>query len=50
MNVHGAAYVTQMEMDTAEFFVPECSVSEVEVAISKMETYKLPVAYRFQHN
>jgi hypothetical protein len=34
----------QTEIQTAEPFVPEPSIAEVEVAIGKLKTYKLPGA------
>jgi hypothetical protein len=42
LNVRGAGCVRQTEMHTAEPFVPEPSVSEVEVAIGKLKRYKSP--------
>jgi hypothetical protein len=42
LNIHGAGGVRQTEMHTAEPFVPEPSVSEVEVAIGKLKKYKSP--------
>jgi hypothetical protein len=42
--VHGAGGVRQTEMHTAEPFVPEPSVSEVEVATRKLRRYKSPDA------
>jgi hypothetical protein len=42
LNVYGAAGVRQTEMLTAEPFVPELSVSEVEVAVGKLRSYKSP--------
>jgi hypothetical protein len=42
LNVHGAWGVRQIEMHTAEPFVPEPSSSEVEVAIGKLKSYKSP--------
>jgi hypothetical protein len=42
LNVHGAGGVRQIEMHTAEPFVPEPSSSEVEVAIGKLKRYKSP--------
>jgi hypothetical protein len=40
--VHGAGGVRQTEMHTAEPSVPEPSVSEVEVAIGKLKSYRSP--------
>jgi hypothetical protein len=40
LNVHGAGGVRQTEMHTAGPFVSEFSVSEVEVAIGKLKSYK----------
>jgi hypothetical protein len=37
LNVHRAGGVKQIEMHTAEPFVPEPSASEVEVAVGKLE-------------
>jgi hypothetical protein len=42
LNVQGAAGVRQPEMPTAEPFVPEPSVSEIEVASGKLKRYKSP--------
>jgi hypothetical protein len=42
VNIHGAGGVRQTEMHTAETFVPETSVSEVEAAIEKLKRYKSP--------
>jgi hypothetical protein len=42
LNVHGVGGVRQTEMHTAEPFVPQPSVSEVEVAIGKLKRYKYP--------
>jgi hypothetical protein len=42
LNVLRADGVRQTEMHTAESFVPECSASEVEVAIGKLKKYKSP--------
>jgi hypothetical protein len=42
LNVHGAGGVRQTEMHTVEPFVPEPSVSEVEVAIGKQKRCKSP--------
>jgi hypothetical protein len=40
LNVHGAGGVRQIEMHTADAFVPETSASEVEVAIGNLKSYK----------
>jgi hypothetical protein len=42
LNVHGAGGVRQTEMHTVEPFVPEPSVSEVEIAIGRLKSYKSP--------
>jgi hypothetical protein len=42
LNVHRVGGVRQTEMHTAKPFVPETSVSGVEVAIGKLERYKTP--------
>jgi hypothetical protein len=42
LTVHEAGGVRQTEMHTDEPFVPEPSVSEVEVAMGKLEGYKSP--------
>ena len=42
LNVHGAKVVGQAEIHTAEPLVPEPSVSEVELAIDKLKSHKLP--------
>jgi hypothetical protein len=36
--------IRQTEIQTAEPFVPECSVSEVKLAIGKLRRYKSPGA------
>jgi hypothetical protein len=36
--------IRQIEIQTAEPFVPELSISELEVAIGKLKSYKLPGA------
>jgi hypothetical protein len=41
-NLYGAGDVRQTEMHTAEPFVPESSVSEVQVNIGKLKRYKSP--------
>jgi hypothetical protein len=45
LNVHRVGSVRQHEMHTAKPFLPEPSVSEVEVATGKMRRYKSPGAY-----
>jgi hypothetical protein len=42
LNVHGMGGVMQTEIHTAEPFVPDPSVSEVEVAIGKLKRCKSP--------
>jgi hypothetical protein len=42
LNVHGVSAVRQAEIYTAEPLVPEPSVLEVELAIEKLISYKLP--------
>jgi hypothetical protein len=42
LKVHRAGDVRQIEMLTAEPFVPEPGVSEVEVAVGKLKRYKSP--------
>jgi hypothetical protein len=42
LNVQESGGITQTEVHTAEPFVPEPSAAEVEVAIRKMERYKVP--------
>jgi hypothetical protein len=42
LNVYGAGGVRQTEMHTTEPFVPKPSVSEVEVAVGKLKSYKSP--------
>jgi len=41
-NVHGVKDVGQAEIHTAEPLVPEPSASEVELAIDKLKSHKLP--------
>jgi hypothetical protein len=36
--------VSQMEIHTAELFVPDPSCSEVEIAIAKLKRYKFPAS------
>jgi hypothetical protein len=42
LNLHGAGGVRQIEIHTAEPFVPEPSASEAEVAIGKLKRYESP--------
>jgi hypothetical protein len=42
LNVHGAGGVRQIEMHTAEPFVPDPSASEVEAAIGRQKWFKSP--------
>jgi hypothetical protein len=42
LKVHGAGGVSQAEMHTAEPFVPESSVSKVEVDVGELKSYKSP--------
>jgi hypothetical protein len=42
LNVHGVHDVRQMDIHTAEPFVPEPSLVEVEIAIGKLKSYKSP--------
>jgi hypothetical protein len=42
LNEHRAGGVRQTEMQTAEPFMLETAVSEVEVAIGKLKRYKFP--------
>jgi hypothetical protein len=42
LNVHGVSDVRQAEIHTAEPLVPEQSVLEVELAIEKLKSRKLP--------
>jgi hypothetical protein len=44
LNVQRVGGIRQREIQTAEPFVPEPSMSEVEVAIGKLKRYKLPGA------
>jgi anti-sigma28 factor (negative regulator of flagellin synthesis) len=44
LNVQRVGGIRQTEIQTAETFVPEPSISEVEVAIGKLKRYKLPGA------
>jgi hypothetical protein len=40
LNVQWVGGIRQTEIQTAETFVPETSISEVEVAIGKLKRYK----------
>jgi hypothetical protein len=42
LNIHRAGGVRQIEMHTAEPFVPQQSASEVEAAIGEVKRYKSP--------
>jgi hypothetical protein len=42
LNVHGVSDVRQAEIHTAERLVPEPSALEIELAIEKIKSYKLP--------
>jgi hypothetical protein len=42
LNIHGAGGVRQTEMHTTKLFGPEPGVSEVEVAVGKLQRYKSP--------
>jgi hypothetical protein len=42
LNVHGVHDVRQIDIHTAEALVPEPSTVEVEIAIGKLKSYKLP--------
>jgi hypothetical protein len=42
LNVHGAGGVRKTEMQTAEPFVPQPNVSEIEAATGKLKRYKSP--------
>jgi hypothetical protein len=42
LNVHGAHDVRQMVIHTAEPFVPEPNLVELEIAIEKLKSYKSP--------
>jgi hypothetical protein len=44
LNVQGACGVRQTEIQTAQPYVPEPSISEVEVHIGKLRRYKSPGA------
>jgi hypothetical protein len=42
LNVHGVDDVRQMDIHTAEPFVPEPRLLEVEIAIGKFKSFKSP--------
>jgi hypothetical protein len=42
LNVQGMEGIRQIEIQTAEPFMPEPSISEAEVAIGKLKRYKSP--------
>jgi hypothetical protein len=42
LNVQRVGGIRQTEIQTAEPFVPEPSISELEVAIGNLKSYKLP--------
>jgi hypothetical protein len=42
LNVHGVNDVRQTEIHTAELLVPEPSAFDVEFAIEKLKSHKLP--------
>jgi hypothetical protein len=42
LNVHQVGGIRQTEIQTAEPFVPEPSISDIEVAIGKLKSYKSP--------
>jgi hypothetical protein len=44
MHLNSAVHIRQAEIHTADPFVPEPSISEVEVAIGKLKRYKPPGA------
>jgi hypothetical protein len=44
LNIQQVGGIRQTEIQTAEPFVPEPSISEVEVAIDKLKRYKSPGA------
>jgi hypothetical protein len=44
LNVQLVGVIRQTEIQTAEPFVPEPSISEFEVAIGKLKSYKSPGA------
>jgi hypothetical protein len=50
LNVQEPGSIRQIEIHTAEPFVPESSAAEVEVAIRKLKRYNAQVLNRFQQN
>jgi hypothetical protein len=48
LNVQGVGGIRQTERQTAELYVPEPSVSEIEVAIGKLKSVRCHVLIRFQ--
>ena len=49
-NVHGVKGVGQAEIHTAEPLVPEPSAAEIELAINKLKSHKLPGIIKYQQN
>jgi hypothetical protein len=47
LNVQGAGGIKQAEIHTAEQFVPGSSVTEVEITIRKLKSYKAPGSDQF---
>jgi hypothetical protein len=47
LNVKGAGGISETEIHTAEPFVPEPSISDVEMAIIKLKRYKAPGSFKF---
>jgi hypothetical protein len=50
LNVHGVNYVRQAEIHTAELLVPQPSVSEIELAIDKLNVTNHEVLIKYQQN
>jgi hypothetical protein len=48
--VHKVSNARQLEIHTAEPVVPDPSPFEVEIAITKLKMYKLPVVIEFWQN
>jgi hypothetical protein len=46
LNVHGSGNLTQTEMHIAKPFVPQPSVSEIDIPIGKLKRYKSPSVYQ----
>jgi hypothetical protein len=46
LNVQGPGGITQTEIHTAEPFVPEPSISDIEMAIIKLKRYKAPGSFK----